>query len=177
MYVVSGVAVRTHSLTPVVIYRPLDEAGVLFERPAAEFLAKFRRELRLTGETDGDFYQRLRRSVPSPTTDAAPAGLDQDGNPLFDAPDDSIVRAARKMNAAWLAAQAAADSAVNPAHYQTGAVQPIDLIEALGDGPAFCRSNAMKYLARYERKNGVEDLRKAAWYVDRLIGLVEAADS
>lgn len=35
----------------------------------------------------------------------------------------------------------------------------------------FYRINAIKYLARYDKKNGVEDLRKARHYVDMLIDM------
>ena len=31
-------------------------------------------------------------------------------------------------------------------------VQTLDLIDAVGDAPAFCRSNAIKYLSRYDKK-------------------------
>lgn len=63
--------------------------------------------------------------------------------------------------------------AVNhPAHYTQGAIECIDAIEAaLGpDGfRAFCRGSALKYLWRTDLKNGPEDLRKARWYIDRLL--------
>ena len=32
-----------------------------------------------------------------------------------------------------------------------------------------CTGNAIKYLWRWKQKNGVEDLRKAKWYISRLI--------
>jgi len=38
---------------------------------------------------------------------------------------------------------------------------------------AFCTANALKYLWRWKAKNGVEDLKKARWYIDRLIGKIE----
>lgn len=95
--------------------------------------------------------------------------LDQDGNPLAKAAPADHVPVLPKPGLNFDRVDA-----TNPAHYQTGGVQPIDLIEALGDGPAFCRGNAMKYLARYDRKNGIEDLHKARWYLNRLIGQVEA---
>lgn len=34
---------------------------------------------------------------------------------------------------------------------------------------AVCTANAIKYLWRWKGKNGVEDLKKARWYIDRLI--------
>lgn len=66
----------------------------------------------------------------------------------------------------------------HPAHYG-GADNPyevIKIIEALGWGEAFCAGNALKYLMRAGRKtdNPVEDLKKARWYIDRLIKLYEA---
>jgi hypothetical protein len=52
---------------------------------------------------------------------------------------------------------------------------PIDAIAAaLGDGFEFyLQGNIMKYLWRYRYKNGTEDLKKARWYLDRLITEVE----
>ncbi len=61
----------------------------------------------------------------------------------------------------------------HPAHYTAGGVECIDAIEAatlgLAGGEAFCTGCALKYLWRWKRKGGVEDLEKARWYVDRLI--------
>lgn len=61
----------------------------------------------------------------------------------------------------------------NPRHYTGGAIECIDAIaEATRDlngAEAFCVGNAMKYLWRFDKKNGSEDLNKAKWYIDRLI--------
>lgn len=61
----------------------------------------------------------------------------------------------------------------NPDHYKSGAVECIDAIEAATSGlkgsDAFCTGNAIKYLWRWKLKNGVEDLKKAQWYIQRLI--------
>lgn len=54
-------------------------------------------------------------------------------------------------------------------HYRTGSVEPIELIEAAHLG--FHEGNAVKYLCRWQRKGGTEDLRKARWYIDRLIAM------
>lgn len=59
-------------------------------------------------------------------------------------------------------------------HYGEG-LQAWDLIKAQGDGPAFCRGNIIKYVTRYQRKGGLESLRKARTYLDWLIELEEAA--
>ena len=65
------------------------------------------------------------------------------------------------------------DNVNHPAHYTQGGVECIDAIEAavseLSGIEAVCTGNAIKYLWRWKRKNGIEDLKKARWYVDRLI--------
>lgn len=61
----------------------------------------------------------------------------------------------------------------HPAHYTAGKVECIDALESavMGlEGPAAALTwTAMKYLWRWSKKNGVEDLEKARWYIDRLI--------
>lgn len=59
------------------------------------------------------------------------------------------------------------DKINHPAHYNQGAIQPIDYIEA--NDLNFCEGNVVKYVTRYRNKNGVEDLKKAKWYLERLI--------
>ena len=51
-------------------------------------------------------------------------------------------------------------------HYSSAdGIQTLDLIDAVGDAPAFCRSNAIKYLARYDKKGFPEsDILKAIHY-------------
>lgn len=63
------------------------------------------------------------------------------------------------------------DAVNHPAHYTQGGVECIDAIEAAtGDGFAgYLAGNVIKYVYRYRFKGGVEDLRKARWYLDRLI--------
>lgn len=66
------------------------------------------------------------------------------------------------------------DDAVNhPGHYCKGGVECIDAIRGSMSAEAFkgfLKGNVMKYVFRFERKNGVEDLEKADWYLQRLIG-------
>ena len=61
----------------------------------------------------------------------------------------------------------------NPSHYTAGGVECIDAIDAATIGlvgiEAFCTGNAIKYLWRWRKKNKAEDLRKAKWYIDRLL--------
>lgn len=62
--------------------------------------------------------------------------------------------------------------AINPNHYTRGAVECIDAIEAATVEKcgieAACTANVIKYLWRYEAKNGLEDVKKARWYLERL---------
>ena len=67
-------------------------------------------------------------------------------------------------------------NAINPAHYQKGGVECIEAIEASMSKEAFkgfLKGNCIKYIYRYENNNGAEDLRKAEWYLLRLIALRE----
>lgn len=65
----------------------------------------------------------------------------------------------------------------HPAHYTAGGIECIDAIEAATTGlegiEAACTANAVKYLWRWKRKNGVEDLKKAVWYINHLIKKLE----
>ncbi len=63
------------------------------------------------------------------------------------------------------------DNVENPVHYTQGKIQPIDFIESQNLG--FHEANCVKYLTRWKHKNGVEDLKKARWYLDRLIASKE----
>ena len=60
-----------------------------------------------------------------------------------------------------------------PAHYQSpNGVECIDAIKAAMTTEEFfgyLRGNCIKYIWRYRQKNGLEDLRKAEWYIRRLI--------
>ncbi len=59
----------------------------------------------------------------------------------------------------------------HPPHYNATPVEPIVVIEAWGLG--FCLGNTVKYIARAKHKGSeLEDLKKAAWYLDREIGRI-----
>lgn len=63
-----------------------------------------------------------------------------------------------------------------PAHYTSGGIECIDAMQAAFGAEAvkdFCLCNAFKYLWRHRNKNGVEDLKKARWYLNRLIEEVD----
>lgn len=65
------------------------------------------------------------------------------------------------------------DNVNHPKHYTQGGIECIDALKAATVGKtgieAVCVANIIKYLWRYEEKNGVEDCQKAKWYLDRLI--------
>lgn len=61
----------------------------------------------------------------------------------------------------------------HPSHYNTGKIEVIDAIEDWKLN--FSRGNAVKYIARAGHKGDeLEDLKKAAWYIDREIKRLEA---
>lgn len=70
--------------------------------------------------------------------------------------------------------RALADPVNHPSHYTAGKVECIDALEAathdLTGLEAVCTANAIKYLWRWKRKGGHEDLRKARWYINKLLG-------
>ena len=59
------------------------------------------------------------------------------------------------------------ESAINPNHYRQGNIEVIDFIE--DQKMDYKEGNIIKYVSRYKYKNGVEDLLKAKWYLDRLL--------
>lgn len=75
--------------------------------------------------------------------------------------------------------QAAEDVINHPQHYKSASgIECIDVIESLGLG--FAAGNAMKYLFRAGVKGGpeqeIEDLKKAAWYIQRRIQQLQLAE-
>jgi len=64
---------------------------------------------------------------------------------------------------------------LNPDHYQQGEIEVIDFI--LDQKMDYLTASVQKYLARWRFKNGIDDLRKAKWFLDKLIEQqVENAD-
>lgn len=64
------------------------------------------------------------------------------------------------------------DAINKPAHYNQGSIECIDAMQIVltpEEYRGFLKGNAIKYLWREENKGGIEDLRKAKWYLDRLI--------
>lgn len=65
------------------------------------------------------------------------------------------------------------DNVNSPSHYTQAGIECIDAITAAVSGKsgieAVCVANVTKYLWRYELKNGLEDVKKAQWYLNRLV--------
>ena len=70
------------------------------------------------------------------------------------------------------------DNVNSPSHYTQVGVECIDAITAAVYGKsgieAVCVANIIKYLWRYKLKNGVEDVKKAQWYLNRLVSELES---
>ena len=59
------------------------------------------------------------------------------------------------------------EKAVNPNHYKQGNIEVIDYI--LDQKFNYMEGNVIKYVSRYKKKNGLEDLKKAQWYLQKLM--------
>ena len=71
------------------------------------------------------------------------------------------------------------DMVNSPPHYNKSGIECIEAIKAMTDEgfQFYLQGNIMKYLWRYRYKNGVEDLKKAKWYLSELIDNVEEDDT
>lgn len=71
----------------------------------------------------------------------------------------------------WVPALSEADKLKNdpisPSHYARFKIQPIEFIQT--NGIDFMAGNVIKYVCRHDAKNGLEDLKKARSYLDRMI--------
>ncbi len=58
-----------------------------------------------------------------------------------------------------------------PPHYNQGGMEAIDYIkQQLGEGNVdYCEGNVLKYLHRWRYKNGLQDLQKAQWYLNKMV--------
>ena len=70
------------------------------------------------------------------------------------------------------------DMVNHPPHYNQHGIECIDAIQACtGDGfKSYLQGNILKYLWRYDYKTGVEDLKKAQWYLAKLIEIKDGKD-
>jgi len=101
-----------------------------------------------------------------PTSEATPASLFcGDGLRLPDPCENDRARAE----------EVRGDTINHPAHYTFSAVECIDAIESatahLNGVDSYLTGQVLKYMWRWSKKNGREDLAKARWYLNRLITL------
>ena len=71
---------------------------------------------------------------------------------------------------------AKADVVNHASHYTSGKIEVISIMEdQLTDEEyrGYIKGQVIKYITRERRKNGLEDLKKAAWYLNRLIKRLE----
>jgi hypothetical protein len=70
------------------------------------------------------------------------------------------------------------DMVNNPPHYNKSEIECIEAIAAAThEGfEYYLQGNILKYIWRYRYKSGVQDLEKAAWYLDKLIQRLEEED-
>lgn len=65
----------------------------------------------------------------------------------------------------------------HPNHYKSGKYEVIDIIDEftkdLTGTEAVCTANAIKYVLRWKKKNGVQDVKKAIWYLTHLVEQLE----
>ncbi len=89
----------------------------------------------------------------------------QPGNPMGDYEDENWKEHADR----------AGCNVDHPSHYTAGKIECIEAIEeALNTEElrGYYKGNAIKYIWRERHKNGIEDIKKARWYLDRLIDVL-----
>ena len=68
------------------------------------------------------------------------------------------------------------DNVNHPKHYTSGKIEVIKIIEdqlTSEEYRGYIKGQVIKYITRERHKNGLEDLKKARWYLDRLIKKME----
>lgn len=68
------------------------------------------------------------------------------------------------------------DNVNHPKHYTSGKIEVIEIIEdqlTSEEYRGYIKGQVIKYITRERYKNGLEDLKKARWYLDRLIKKME----
>ena len=68
-------------------------------------------------------------------------------------------------------------NAIEPKHYTDLAISPLEYIEANEPEFSWAIANVIKYVSRYKRKNGLEDLEKATWYLNHQIEVERKKES
>lgn len=79
----------------------------------------------------------------------------------------------------FVPAAGGSDNVNNPSHYGQGKIEAIEYISDFltkEEYQGYLRGNIAKYLHRFPYKNGLEDLKKARWYLERLIQEVDTPE-
>lgn len=131
-------------------------------------------ETHYQGGTLRDYYAITTRDFPVETVFN---GVDSEGDLMF-VTEDGWTLDVRDDYATDT--ETAYDVVQKPEHYNTNlpeGVEVIDIIAAqtapLSGMQAVAQANVIKYVLRWQKKNGVQDLEKARFYLDRLIGELE----
>lgn len=69
---------------------------------------------------------------------------------------------------------------INPNHYKSGKIEVIEIMQdqlSSEQFKGFCKGLILKYLCRADHKNGLEDYKKAQWYLNRLINVMEEKEN
>ena len=68
-----------------------------------------------------------------------------------------------------------AEMVYNPPHYNQSKIECIDAIESATENgfENYLQGNIIKYIWRYRYKNGLQDLKKAEWYLNKLISITK----
>ena len=127
-------------------------------------------ETHYLGGTLRDFYTGTDLDFP---VEAVFEDVDFEGDLLFRALDGWAIY----VKGTETETETAYDVVQKPEHYNTNlpeGVEVIDIIAAqtasLSGMQAVAQANVIKYVLRWQKKNGVQDLEKARYYLDRLIG-------
>jgi hypothetical protein len=84
---------------------------------------------------------------------------------------EAYIKRLEQLENAGKEAYGGVDLVNSPPHYNQTGVECIEAIKAATDDgyEYYLQGNILKYLWRYRYKNGVEDLKKAQWYLNKLI--------
>ena len=66
-------------------------------------------------------------------------------------------------------------NAIEPSHYTDMKISPLEYI--VSNNLGWNVGNVIKYVSRYKNKNGIEDLKKAQWYLKNLIDALQEQDN
>ncbi|WP_376740240.1 DUF3310 domain-containing protein [Listeria innocua] len=82
----------------------------------------------------------------------------------------------KALSAGWVSVKNEnTDNVNNPAYYTAGGIETLDYIKAkVKDYPSYAAGNILKYVSRFEHKNGIEDLKKAQFCLNDLINWMES---